>query len=103
MLDFMIQKAYAQIASPSGSNSNITFNKLLANVKDQIVTPVIWLLFALAIVYFVWGVVIFIKNADNAEKRQEGYMHMIWGVIGAFIMLSAKGLINIILATFGIK
>ena len=100
MLDFLIQKAYAQgISNPGGSNSGITFDKLFANVKSQIVTPLIYLLFALALVYFFWGVMVFIQNADVPEKREEGYKHMIWGIIGIFIMVSAIGIINIITAT----
>lgn len=100
MLDFMIQKAYAQTVNPpAGTNSSITFSKLFANVKADILTPLIYLLFALAIVYFVWGVMVFIQNADNAEKRKEGYDHMIWGIVGIFIMVSAIGIINIITAT----
>ena len=58
---------------------------------------------ALAVVYFVWGVMQFIKNSDNPEKRGEGYQHMIWGIVGLFIMVSAKGIINIILSTMGLK
>ena len=100
MLDFIIQKAYAAgISAPSGTNSNITFSKLFANVKNQIITPIIYLLFALAIVYFVWGVMVFIQNAEAPDKRKEGYDHMIWGIIGIFIMVSAIGIINIITAT----
>ncbi len=99
MLDFIIQKTYAAIIVPSGTNTNITFSKLYQNVLDQIVKPVIYLLFALAVVYFVWGVMVFIQNADVPDKRKEGYQHMIWGVIGIFIMVSAIGIINIILAT----
>jgi hypothetical protein len=101
MLDFLIQKAYAQSAvnNPNGANSSITFSKLFDNVKADILTPLIYLLFALAIVYFVWGVMVFIQNADNADKRKEGYDHMIWGIVGIFIMVSAIGIINIITAT----
>lgn len=100
MRDFLIQKAYAQaINNPSGTNSSVTFDKLYANIKDQIVTPIIYLLFALAVVYFVWGVLVFIRNADNPEERKTGYQHMIWGVIGIFVMVSAIGIINIITAT----
>jgi succinate dehydrogenase/fumarate reductase cytochrome b subunit len=100
MLDFIIQKAYAQaVANPSGSNSNITFNKLFQNILNQVVTPIIYLLFAAAVVYFLYGVFVFIQNADNQEKRKDGQMHILWGIVGIFIMVSAKGIINLILAT----
>ena len=102
-MDFLIQKAYAApaITNPSGT-APIGFNRLLQNIIDQIVTPVIYLLLAVAIIYFVLGVMTFIRNADSAEKREEGFKHIMWGIIGIFIMVSAKGIINIILATIGV-
>ena len=103
-MDFIVQKAYAaSINNSSGSNNGITFDKLFTNIKSQIVTPLIYLLFALATVYFIWGVMVFVKNAASPEERAKGFQHIIWGLIGMFIMVSAKGLINIILATFGLK
>lgn len=103
MMDFLIQKAYAAgITSPTPVGSNSTFNSLYTSILNNIVSPVIYLLGALAIVYFVWGVFVFIQNADSPEKRAEGFKHMMWGVIGLFIMVSAKGIIAIIKATIGV-
>ncbi len=79
------------------------FTDHLNKITDNILKPIVELLFALALIYFIFGIVLFIKNADNAEKRKEGYNHIIWGVIGMFIMFSTIGIINFILATFGIK
>ncbi len=79
------------------------FDKLFTNIVNNILTPAEYLVFALAILYFMWGVVMFIKNADNESKRQEGISHMIWGIVGLFIMLSAKGIINFILSTLGLR
>jgi 4-hydroxybenzoate polyprenyltransferase len=74
-------------------------NDLLNKVITQIAQPIEYLLFALAIVYFLYGVMVFIRNADAPEKRAEGFQHIIWGLIGLFIMVSAVGIINIILGT----
>lgn len=113
-MDFLIQKAYAAngvsvvspisvgINSPSGSNSSISFDQLFTNINNEILTPIVYLLFALAIVYFLLGVFQFVKNADNPTKRADGYKHMIWGIIGIFIMISAKGIINLILSSIGL-
>ena len=79
------------------------FNTLFTNILNNIVQPAIYLLFALAVLYFIWGVFTFMRNADSAEKRKEGFSHMIWGIVGIFIMLSAKGIINLILASIGIR
>ncbi len=81
----------------------MSFDTLFSNIVSNILKPIIDLLFVLALIYFIFGVIVFIKNADNAEKRKEGYNHIIWGVVGMFIMLSTNGIINLILATFGLK
>jgi len=95
-MDLFFQKAYAASTSKTS-----TADALLKKLGDNILTPIINLLMALAVVYFLWGMVQFIKDADNADKKKEGYQRMIWGVIGIFIMISAKGLINIIMRTLG--
>jgi len=100
-MDFLVQKAYAysdEAGVANGSSFAVLINKILTNI----VNPIVYLIMALAIVYFFWGVFQFVKNADSADKRQEGYQHMIWGIVGIFIMLSAKGIINIILSTLGL-
>ena len=98
MLDFLVQRAYADTNTTSGT----AFNSLLQKIVNNVVSPIIYLLMALAVVYFIWGVMVFIQNADSADKRKEGYDHMIWGIVGLFIMVSAKGLIYIILSTLGL-
>ena len=79
----------------------MSFDILFKNIIDQIAYPIEYLLFALAIIYFVYGVMVFIKNADNEEKRAEGQKHIMWGIIGIFIMVSAIGIINLIMGTIG--
>lgn len=85
-----------------GNNTPTAFDTILKNISTNIVGPLIYLVMALAVIYFLWGVVVFIKNADNSDKREEGYRQMIWGIVGLFIMLSARGLIRIILSTLGL-
>lgn len=103
MMDFLVQKAYA-VTTLGGSTagSNETFDVLFKKINDNVVSPVIYLIMSLAIVYFIWGVMVFIKNADNVELRKEGSMHMLWGIIGIFIMVSAKGIIYLIISSMGL-
>ncbi len=56
-------------------------------------------MFIVAILTFVWGVVEMIMNADNEEKRQTGARHMMWGLIGLFIMLGVYGILNLLINT----
>lgn len=74
----------------------------LVKVNTYIVNPAIKLLFAIAIVMFLIGMIEFISGAENEEKRAKGKQHMLWGIIGMFIMVSAMGIINLITATLGI-
>jgi hypothetical protein len=80
-----------------------TVDSLLHNANIYIVDPLIYLLFGLALIYFLWGVLQFIMSADNDEARNTGKRHMIWGIIGMFIMISAWGIIGIITGTFHIS
>jgi uncharacterized membrane protein YidH (DUF202 family) len=80
-----------------------SFDSFLANVNRLIINPLIVLLFALAVVYFLYGLVQFLANQDNEEKKTAGKTHMIYGVIGITIMLGAYMLMNLILDTLSIK
>ena len=103
MMDLFVQKVYAAGISAPTTAKVSTVDKLLSNIVNQVVTPLIYLMAAAAVLYFVWGVMLFIKNADNPTERKVGYDHMIWGVIGIFIMVSARGIIYIILSTLGLN
>jgi hypothetical protein len=72
-------------------------NKLIKLIVD----PAITLLFALAIVYFSFGVVKYIMNADSDEGRQTGSRHIMYSVIGIFIMISVWGIIRLLKNTIG--
>ena len=74
---------------------------LLDNINTYIVNPIIGLLFGLALLYFVYGVAVFIVNGDNDVKRREGASHMLWGVIGLFVMVSVFGIMKVICTTIG--
>lgn len=102
MMGLLIQKAHAAGYPGETAVTGTSFNHLLNNILSDIIIPIIYLIMALAVVYFVWGVLVFIQNADNPEKRADGYKHMIWGVIGIFIMVSANGIISIIKSTLGL-
>ena len=74
------------------------------NIEQYILNPIIGLMFAIAVVMFIYGIVEFILGTYNEDKKTAGKKHMIWGVIGMFIMVSAFGIINLLISTWeGIK
>lgn len=75
---------------------------VIARVDAAILRPLIALLFAAALIYFLWGAYVFVKNAEAPEERKVGQRHMIYGVAGMVIMAMVHPIINILLTTFGI-
>lgn len=89
--------AYAQVSSDQ------TLDGILSRIMYYIVNPFIILLFTLATVIFVWGVIKYIKNAGDQTKRAEGQQHMLWGLVGFVIMVGVYGIITILTQFFGIN
>jgi uncharacterized membrane protein YidH (DUF202 family) len=75
---------------------------LMKSINKVIINPLIVLLFALAMVYFIYGVARYLLSPDNEEIRKTSKDHMLWGIIGMFIMVSVFGILSLIMNTFGI-
>ncbi len=73
------------------------------DVDRLIINPLITMLFALAVVFFLYGVLEFLFNQDSEEKRTTGRKHMLWGIVGITIMFGVWAILNIVLNTFGIR
>jgi len=76
---------------------------LMKSINRVIINPLIVLLFALAVVYFIYGLARYLLSPDNEEVRKSSKQHMLWGIIGMFIMVSVFGILSIIMNTFGIQ
>lgn len=76
--------------------------ELLNKINEIILNPIITLLFAVAILYFFWGLFQFISSEAADGKHAEGQRKILYGIFGIFVMISAYGIIRLILNTFGI-
>ncbi len=74
-------------------------DQLLGKIQDKIVNPIIGLLFALAALYFVYGVYEFLRSDIGDADKEKGRQHMLWGVIGMAIMVSVFGILTAICNT----
>jgi uncharacterized membrane protein YidH (DUF202 family) len=93
-MDFLSTKiAYAASSS---------LDEFIGKVDIMIINPLIKLLFALAVVYFLYGVFEFLSNQANEEKKTTGKSHMMWGIIGITIMMGVWTILGIVLNTLGI-
>ena len=71
---------------------------ILSKINEIIINPVILLLFAVALLYFVYGVFEYIwKSRSDPGKMKEGRLHMGWGLFGMFVMISVFGFFKILL------
>jgi succinate dehydrogenase/fumarate reductase cytochrome b subunit len=83
--------------------ASTSLNGFITNVDNTIINPLILFLFALAIVYFLYGVLMFILNQENEEKKTAGKSHMLWGIVGITIMLGVWTILNILINTLGLS
>jgi len=73
---------------------------LLENVKNYLLNPLIFLMFGLAVLYFVYGAVAYFWAARNgSEKTDEARNNMIWGIVGMAIMISVYGIMQVVVGT----
>lgn len=82
----------------AGTNIISFINK----INQVIINPIIQLLFIVALIYFIWGIFVFVKGSSNEADRETGSRHMFWGIFGMFIMISAYGILNFIIGSVGV-
>ncbi len=95
------------VTQTSGASCDLGPNSKLQGLIDYIICiigrSVIPLIFAIAMVMFVWGAVkFFIIGGGEEEKRAQGKQFMLWGIIALAVMISVWGLVNILGQTFGL-
>jgi uncharacterized membrane protein YidH (DUF202 family) len=83
---------------PTAEASVVT---LMKSINRVIINPLIIFIFALTVVYFIYGLAKYLMSPDNEEIRKSSKSHMIWGVVGMFIMVAVFGIMNLILDTVG--
>jgi len=68
---------------------------LVQKIAVTFVNPLITLLVAGGVLLFLFGVVEFIQGAESDTARDKGKQHMLWGLIGIFIMVSAFAILKL--------
>lgn len=81
------------------SSANAIFSKIIENI----ISPVVEFVVALSVLLFMWGVFQFVFNSEDASKRETGRNHMIWGIVGFFIMVSVLGIIRFVASSIGVS
>lgn len=79
--------------------TTITIAPFLDKISSLIINPLIYLVFSIALLTFLVGIVQFIRSDTSDTKRAQGKNKITWGLVGMFIMFSAYGLVRLLIAT----
>ena len=74
----------------------------LLGLIEQVVGRLIPIVVALALIYFIWGLIQFLIAADS-EGRDDGKSKMWWGIIALFVIVSIWGIVAFIGNILGIN
>ena len=98
MLGVRNQLRMIAYAGPAADFAQTFVNRLL----EVILFPLVTLLLVIALVVFLYGCFEFVAGANNPQAREKGRQHILYGLIGLLVMLSAYAILSIAVATFGI-
>lgn len=71
-------------------------------ITTEIINPILAVIFAATLLYFLYGLMIFIVNTGDEAKRNDGKRHLTWSLVGMAVMLSVYTILQIGLRTFGV-
>lgn len=74
----------------------------VAKFNEVILFPIIALLIGVALLVFMYGSFQYIANANNPTGREAGQKHIMWSIIGLFVMLSAYAILSLAANTLGL-
>ena len=75
---------------------------IVQSLFNVLINPLVKLIFAGAVFYFIWGVFKYIRAADDPAERIQGGKHIMYGILGIFIMISVWGIISVLRSTLGV-
>jgi hypothetical protein len=74
----------------------------VAGLINAFINPALTLVFAGGFLVFIFGVIEYLWALNvRGESPDEGKKHMLWGLVGMFIMVAAWGIIRLIDNTLG--
>jgi mannose/fructose/N-acetylgalactosamine-specific phosphotransferase system component IID len=101
--------AFAQISTTGSTTSGCNYSAqtggtligMLCRI-GQILNAIVPVLIALAVVWFVWGVIAYLIG-DDEEAKKRGRNRIIFGIIGLVVIVGLWGLVNLLSNTFGLS
>lgn len=76
---------------------------MVDKIATVLINPLLLLLFAVGLLVFIFGIVEFLVNLNKSGKNtgiDKGRKHILYGLIGMFVMVAAYAIVGIIVNTF---
>lgn len=89
-------------AIPLSALAQTNVETILIRVLSTLNT-IITLLFVIATIVFLWGVIQFIAKSGDEAARTKAKGIMTWGIIGLAVMAAAWGIVRILQNYFGVE
>jgi uncharacterized membrane protein YidH (DUF202 family) len=92
---------FAPFVASAQSLSSLNNINDVSNRFTSILNTATVLIISIAVIWIIINVVRFFVGAKDSEKRHDGIMQVIWGIVGIFIIISIWGLVSILKNSFG--
>jgi uncharacterized membrane protein len=93
VLAFMPAVAFAQASS--------TWIVSILAVVQTVLGYVLPIVIVLGVIWVIWGIIQFVTNTDE-EERSKAKMHILYGIIGLFVIISIFGLVGFVQNLLGV-
>ena len=84
--------------SASAQSAPGTFREF-GDLVVQILKGITGIIFMSLVVGLIYGVMLYLMNADNEQKRSEIKSYLLWGVIGITVVFSLWGILSLLCNT----
>lgn len=99
---FLALSFFAPALVLAQGNTNLGNVESFVDTIGDLINTLIPIVFALALLFFLWGLAKYIFAAGNEEAKESGKRIMIWGIIALFIMASVWGIVAFLQDLFGV-
>lgn len=86
---------FAGFVVPTSFAYAITVKTVIDEIT-KIIGYTIPVLCGLALVYFLYGMAMYVSVSGEESKKEEGRMRMLWGIIALFVIVSVWGLVTLL-------
>ncbi|HEX8947246.1 MAG TPA: hypothetical protein VF829_03480 [Candidatus Paceibacterota bacterium] len=81
----------------------MTFAKYIQFIIDALNTIVVPVIFTLAFLAFVFGIIKYFFLSTDTTEREKAHAFVLWGTLGMVLLFSVWGLVRLLLVTLGIS